>query len=187
MNSRDTGLRPGDLLATHSRGGGLGGRLIRLGAAFRDQVNLANHIAVVMHTDAKGTLWVLEGRPGGVGWRDARDYLASHYTVGNAAQPKTGAQRKIVTDGARALIGTPYDWAAITADAGGALGGQLDAAWELRWGPNGAVPGHVVCSSLADWLYTKAKLENPAKEREVSPADWVELWISHGWAARPAK
>jgi hypothetical protein len=180
-------LRPGDLLATRSRGGGLGGRLIRLGAALRDQPNLSNHIAVVHHTDKEGTTWVLEGRPGGVGWRDARDYLASPYTVCNAAQPKTDAQRKIVTGGAHALIGTPYDWAAITADAGGAVGKQLDEAWELRWGPNGAVPGHVVCSSLADWLYTKAKLANPAKEREVSPADWVQLWVERGWASRPAK
>jgi len=103
-------VKPGDLLATHSQGGGWGGRLIRLGAALRDQPNLSNHIAIVHHVDASGTLWVLEGRPGGVGWRDATPYMESKMTVCNADQPKSDRQRKIVCDGAVALIGTAYDW-----------------------------------------------------------------------------
>jgi hypothetical protein len=174
-------VKPGDLLATRS--GGWAGAMIRFGAAFRDQVNLANHIAIVHHTDNAGTCWVIEGRPGGVGWRDATAYLNSPYTVGNEKQPKTDAQRKIVTDGATALLGTEYDWQGIIHDAAGALGMDL---WKLKWGKTG-VPGQVVCSSLADYLYGKAGLENPPKEREVSPADWVDLWIRKQWASRPAK
>jgi hypothetical protein len=174
---------PGDLLATHSSSG-WGSFMIRLGAAFRNQPNLANHIAIVMHTDKSGTLWCLEGRPGGVGWKDATEYMNSKYTLCNRVQPKTPQQRRIVTDGAKAMIGTAYDWEAIVADAGGALGQALDKVWELKWGKTG-VPGQVVCSSLADYLYQKAGLVNPAKEREVSPADWVQLWIEKGWATRP--
>ena len=178
-------VQRGDLLATHSQGG-WGSRLIRLGAALRDQPNLANHIALVHHVDEAGTCWVLEGRPGGVGWRDATAYLESRYTLCNASQPKTQAQRDAVCKGAVALVGTAYDWAAIAADAGGAAGPDLDKVWELKW-PKTGVPGHVVCSSLADFLYMKAKLDNPPKEREVSPADWVQLWIDRGWASRPGK
>jgi len=177
-----TTLQPGDLLAT--RGNGWGSFMIRLGAAFRDEPNLINHIAIVMHSDNAGTLWCLEGRPGGVGWKDATGYLRSKYTMCNRTQPKTDAQRKIITDGAKALIGTPYDWQAIVADAGGAMGPVLDRVWQLKWRKTG-VPGHVVCSSLADYLYEKAHLANPEKEREVSPADWLDLWIKNGWATRP--
>jgi len=83
-----TAVQPGDVLAV--RGGGLAGKLIRLGAAFRGQPNLDAHIAVVHHTDEHGTVWALEGRPGGVGWRDAKAYLASPWTVTNAGQPKNG-------------------------------------------------------------------------------------------------
>lgn len=39
------------------------------------QANLSNHIAVADHYDKAGTLWCAEGRPGDVGWRDARTYL----------------------------------------------------------------------------------------------------------------
>ena len=39
---------------------------------------------------------MVEGRPGGAGWRDARDYLTSKWTLTNAAQPKTAEQRDAV-------------------------------------------------------------------------------------------
>lgn len=176
-------VAPGDLLCTRSSG--WAGLLIRLGAAFRDRPNLHNHVAIVHHTDKEGTVWVIEGRPGGVGWRDAKDYLASRWTVANPAQPKTAKQRKTVCEGAQALLGTDYDWLAIVHDAAGAFG--LDDAWKLRWGKQGEVPGHVVCSSLAAYLYAKAGLDHPEGEREVAPADWTQLWIEHEWASRPAK
>jgi len=170
-------VKPGDLLATHSTG--TGSFLIRLGAALRDRPNLVNHIAVVHHVDAQGVTWCIEGRPGGVGWRDASDYLSNRHTFGNGSQPKTDAQRDEVCKGAVALLGTPYDWEAIAQDAAGAFG--LDDVWQLRWGKAGTVPGHVVCSSLAAYLYASAGLDCPAGDREVTPGDWLALWLERGW------
>lgn len=177
--------QPGDILAVRSPG--TAGRLIRFGAAMRELVtnsaepNLDNHIAVVHHTDKAGTLWCLEGRPGGVGWRDSSDYLKSPWTVSNVGQPKTAAQRKTVCDGAEAMIGTEYDWVGIAADAASAL--DLGALFHPRFGQ---VPGHVVCSSLAAWLYGKAGLDKPAGDREVSPADWTGWIIQHGYQRQAA-
>lgn len=176
---------PGDILAVRSPG--WGPRLIRAGAGIRELItgtaepNLDNHIAVVHHVDPHGSLWCLEGRPGGVGWRQADDYLKSPWTVHNALQPKTDAQRKIVCDTMKAMIGTPYDWEAIAADAAGAFG--LEHVWEPTW--HGQVPGHVVCSSAAAYGYSKAVLKRPEPSgdgRETSPADWVSFCITgHYW------
>lgn len=179
-------VQPGDILAVRSPG--TAGRLIRFGAAMRELVtgnaepDLDNHIAVVHHTDKGGTLWVLEGRPGGVGWRDAGDYLRSPWTVTNAGQPMSADQRKIVCSGALAMIGTPYDWVGIGADAAAAL--NLGGLFHPRW-DGSAPPGHVVCSSLAAWLYQHAGLPGPAG-REVTPADWVAFILSHGYQAAKA-
>jgi len=170
-----TSVQPGDILAVRS--GGLAGAAIRLGAALRDQVNLSSHIAVVHHTDEHGTVWALEGRPGGVGWRDARDYLASPWTVTNAGQPKTAEQRETVCATMLAMIGTAYDWEAIVADAAGAFG--LAGIWHPAW--DGTVPAHVVCSSLAAYGYGKAGLECPKNGREVTPAAWVDLIMTNRW------
>lgn len=175
-------VQPGDILAVRSPG--LGPRLIRAGAGLRELItgqpepNLENHIAVVHHIDPHGSLWVIEGRPGGVGWRQADDYLRSPWTVHNALQPKTPAQRKTVCDTMRSLLGTPYDWEAIIADAAGAFG--LEHAWEPTW--HGQIPGHVDCSSLAAYGYTKAFLRRPdpaADGRETTPADWVAFSITN--------
>lgn len=180
---------PGDILAV--RGAGWTGRVIRFGAALRELVtgnpepNLDGHIAVVHHRDQAGTLWCLEGRPGGVGWRDARDYLHSPWTVSNVGQAKTAAQRQLVCATMFALIGTQYDWQAIAADAAGAFG--LDKVWRPTW--HGTVPGHVVCSSAAAYAYMKAALERPdpgQDGREVSPADWLALILASGWENPPA-
>ena len=176
-----TAVRPGDVLAVRSPG--TAGRLIRFGAAVRELVsgsaepNMDNHIAVVHHTDKAGTVWCLEGRPGGVGWRDASDYLRSPWTVTNAGQPKTDDQRKIVCSGALAMIGTPYDWVGIAADAAAAV--DLSALFAPKW-PGSRPPGEVVCSSLAGWLYQHAGLAGPAG-REATPADWVAFIVSHGY------
>jgi hypothetical protein len=177
--------QPGDILAVRSPG--TAARLIRFGAAMRELVsgsaepNLDNHIAVVHHTDKAGTLWCLEGRPSGVGWRDSSDYLRSPWTVSNVGQPKTAAQRKTVCDGAEAMIGTEYDWVGIAADAASAL--DLGALFHPRFGQ---VPGHVVCSSLAAWLYGKAGLDKPAGgDRECSPGDWLAFIIGHKFEGLP--
>jgi len=167
---------PGDLLMTRSDG--LGGQLIREGASLEDEPNQCNHVAVVHHTDANSTVWCIEGRPGGVGWRDATDYIRSPWTVSNSLQPKSMNQRTDITTGTVAMIGTPYDWEAITKDAGDVFG--LKHVWELKW-TDGQVPGHVVCSSLAAYLYMKAGLACPPGDREVSPADWLNLLIPNHW------
>jgi hypothetical protein len=174
--------QPGDILAV--RGGGTTGKLIRLGAALRGQPNLNAHIALMHHTDTHGTHWLLEGRPGGVGWRDATDYLKSPWTITNPGQPKTDAQRAAVCKTTEAMIGTAYDWEAIAADAAGAFG--LDHVWEPGW--NGQVPGHVVCSSLAAYAYTKAGLGRPSQAldgRGVTPADWTTFIFTHGYQNAP--
>jgi hypothetical protein len=175
-----TEVKPGDLLVTRSAG--RAGYLIRLGAAIRNKPALVNHVAVMHHRDPQGRWWVVEGRPGGVGWRQAADYLRSPYTLSNAKQPKTDAQRTEVTAGAVAMLGTSYDWAAIAQDAAGAFG--LDRVWTLDFA-DGGVPGAVVCSSLAAYLYAKVKLVCPVGGREVEPADWLSLWAEQGWASKP--
>jgi hypothetical protein len=175
-------VQPGDILAV--RTSGWAARLIRAGAGLRELVtgsaapNLDNHIAVVHHTDPHGNLWVIEGRPGGVGWRQADDYLVSPWTVHNANEPKSEAQRSVVTATMKAMLGTPYDWGAIVTDAGDAFG--LEHLWEPTW--HGQVPGHVVCSSLAAYAYSKASLYRPGSAsgtREVTPADWVTFLIEN--------
>ena len=167
-------VQPGDVLAVRS--GGLAGTLIRFGAALRNRPNLSNHIAIVSHYDDNRTLWCIEGRPGGVGWRDARDYLASPWTFTNSRQPKNPGQRALVTRTARAMLGTPYDWAAIAGD------GLSDLH---LWDPvGGVVRGHVVCSALAACAYDKAGLPRPlGDERMVQPADWDEWILTEGWNA----
>jgi hypothetical protein len=176
--------QPGDIFAVRSPG--TAGRLIRFGAALRELVtgsaepNLDNHIAVVHHTDKAGTLWVLEGRPGGVGWRDAGDYLKSPWTVTNVGQPKTDAQRKQICGITEAMIGTAYDWAAIAED--GALAFGLKDIWTEK--ASGQVPAHIVCSSLAAYAYDKAGVPAPAGPgdyRHVSPADWTAFILSGRW------
>ena len=162
------------------RGSGWAGKLIRLGAALCDQPNLDAHIAVVHHRDSHGTLWCVEGRPSGVGWRDASDYLTSKWTLTNAAQPKTGANRDAVCATMTAMLGTRYDWDAIAADAGHAFG--LNTAWVPDF-KTGQIPGAVVCSSLAAYAYSKNGLAHPpGEDRQITPADWDTFILTQAWA-----
>lgn len=168
-------VQPGDVLVI--RTGGIAAELIRLGAALHGGVNLSNHVAVVDHTDAHGTVWCVEGRPGGVGWRDARAYLESTWTLTNAAQPKTAAQREQVCKVMQAMLGSPYDWTAIMADAAADL--HIELPWEPTW--RGTVPGQAVCSSAAWFAYAKAGLARPPGGRECQPADWDKFVLTRGW------
>lgn len=172
-------VQPGDVIL--ARSGGLAAAMIRLGAALRDQSNLSSHVAVVHHADPHGTVWCVEGRPGGVGWRDASAYLVSPWVLTNAGQPKTAGQRAAVCATMQAMLGTAYDWEAIAADAASDL--HLDTAWLPGW--HGTVPGHVVCSSLAAYAYGKAGLGCPAGGRTVQPSDWDQFILTRGWE-RPA-
>lgn len=169
-------VRPGTVLAVRS--GGFAGAAIRIGAAIRGKPNLQNHIAVAHHTDTHGTLWCIEGRPGGVGWRDATSYQQSRWTLTNAAQPFTDAQGAAIAKQMEALLGTPYDWDAITADALSDLGMHLPG-WDSKW--HGLVAGHVVCSSAAAYAYGKAAVLHPDGERGCQPADWTQWIVTEAW------
>lgn len=154
-------------------------RLIRLGSALRDRSNRVNHVAIVHHVDPTGTVWAIEGRPGGVGWVNANLYLANRRTVTNAAQPKTPEQRYAVGVAAEAMVGTPYDWPGIARDAMQALG--LEQLWPLHRGWK-QPPEQVVCSSLAAWVYDQVDLGRPPGEaREVTPGDWDDYLQAEGW------
>src|SRR2546423_7674753 len=169
----------GDILAT--RGDGLGSQAIRLGAALEDEPNTINHIAIVHHKDAAGNLWCIEGRPGGVGWKTAKGYLESPYTVTNVGQSKTQLQRDWIVTKSTTMLGTAYDWAAIATDASIALL-HRNPLWGTKdFGDE--PPAHVVCSSFAVWLYHHAGLLFPDQhgERWTTPADWVKFIIEHGW------
>lgn len=168
----------GDVLAVNT-GNGPMSWWIRLGAALRNQPNLSNHVAVVHHIDSNGTVWGIEGRPGGVGWVDCTVYLRSRNLLTNAAQPKTSAQRSAVRGVMGALLGTPYDWDAIVNDAATDLHIELPG-WEPDW-RTGTVPGHVVCSSAAQYAYLKCALACPPGDRGCQPSDWDVFIINQGW------
>lgn len=170
-------IKPGDVLAIRSNGAA--GWWIRFGAALRNKPNLSNHIAVVHHTDAKGVVWGIEGKPGGVGWVDCKSYLKSPGLLTNAEQPKTDLQRATVCKTMEALLGTPYDWQAIIVDGANDTGIKV-AGWEPDW-KTGVVPGHVVCSSAADYAYFIAGLPCPIHGREVQPSDWDEFILAKAW------
>ena len=172
--------QPADLLIVS--GTSWASKLIEIGAILRGR-DPASHIAVMHHTDAHGVPWCIEGRPGGVGWRDARDYLSDSRTVTNAAQPKTPAQREQVCALMVKMLGVAYDWqGGIAADAAMAL--NLPRIWAPD--ENGKVPGHVVCSSLAAWGYDEAGLASPAppaKWETVTPGDWRTFIEQQHWAS----
>jgi hypothetical protein len=171
-------LLPGDVIAVRTPG--WAAWAIRLGAALRGQPNLDNHIAVLHHFDAGGIPWFLEGRPGGVGWRDGRSYMDSKLAVANISQPKTQLQRAAVCKTMLAMIGTPYDWAAILDD--GAMAFGLPDIWKSD--ASGVVPGAVVCSSLAAYAYDKngLKAPDPADYAHVTPGQWTAFILAQGWA-----
>lgn len=98
-------LGVGDLLFTRSSG--WAARMVRLGEALRDEPNLDNHVAVVHHQDAAGVWWAIEGRPGGVGYADARHYLSSRWSNDNIGQPKTDDQRAQIAAVAEGMLRTP--------------------------------------------------------------------------------
>jgi len=152
-------LKPGDVLAV--RGGGLAAGLIRVGEEMSGKPGLDNHVAIMHHWQG-GVPWGLEGRPGGVGWADLRGYAASPYTVSNCAQPgRTGAVRaQLADDTLRAF--------------------RMDDLFSQT--VDGVVPGHVVCSSFAAFLYKLYGWDHPGvPDRACEPADWTAFALDHGW------
>jgi hypothetical protein len=171
------GIQPGDVLAVRTPPS-VFGTLIRFGAWLHHQPDHVDHVVVAHHRDAAGTLWGVEGRPGGVGWVDIATY-DNRWLVSNAAQYKTADQRRQVCTAAAHLLGVGYDWAAIGVDAVTAVG--FDHLW--RAGDfGGRPPAHVVCSSLASWVYRRVGLAEPVgPQRYSTPADWAAWMIEEGW------
>lgn len=172
-------LKPGDVLAV--RTGGLFARLIRIGEELSGAPGLDNHVAV-MHHWAGDVPWMIEGRPGGVGWADGRAYTASAYSVNNCGQPGRGdAQRAEVAKLAEYMIGTAYSWESITDDTLRAFHMPDLFASTFR----GVVPAHVVCSSFSALLYERAGWERPpVADRDTMPSDWVSFALGHGWSVK---
>jgi cell wall-associated NlpC family hydrolase len=169
--------QPGDVLVM--AGTSPADKLIEEGAVLAGQP-AASHVAVYHHTTA-GVPWAIEGRPGGVGWADARRYLADPRTVTNVLQPKNANQRQQVCDLAVKLLGTPYAWVGgIAEDAFKAL--HLPQLWAEN-DATGLAPAHVVCSSLAAWVYGKAGLAapHPADWQHVTPGDWAAFVLAGHW------
>lgn len=181
-----TGVGIGDILAV--RGQGVPGEAIRLGSELIDEANIDAHIAVFDHVDKHGTPWAIEGRWGGVGWRDASDYLNSAWTITNRNQPKSDEQRQLVAATMRSMLGTDYDVRAIFED--GLRDLHIPDPWGERWGigggkasvaSNNLLPGHVVCSSAAVVGYVKAALQYPTNvdAAHVEPSDWVDMFLAN--------
>lgn len=170
-------IAPGDVLLTRSPG--FWPKLIREGEALAGLPNVSNHVAVVHHTDPQGRWWVIEGRPGGVGYRLAADYLANPYTLNNVLQPgRTEGQRAYVAHRAELMLGTKYDWEAIADD--GLRAFNMPALFEAN------TPVEVVCSSFAAWLYRLAGWGHPMQdhERGCEPADWDEFVLTRHYNAQ---
>lgn len=177
MSPHLSAVNPGDVLAVRTRSR-IFGPLIRLGEALAGRPHHDDHVVIVHHWDVAGTLWGIEGRPGGVGWVDVHTY-DNPQLLSNAAQPKSSRQRDGVCAVAEGMLGVDYDWAAIGVDAEISLG--LEHLWRLRdFGE--ATPGHVVCSSLAAWVYRKVGLRGPVGRMVTcTPGDWAQFMIGAGW------
>jgi hypothetical protein len=169
-------LRPGDVLAV--RGGGLAAGLIRIGEEMSGKPGLESHVAIMHHWQGD-VPWGLEGKPGGVGWADLRGYAASPYTLNNCAQPgRTDAVRAQLAAEAQRMLGTAYDWEAIADDTLRAF--RMDDLFSQT--VNGTVPGHVVCSSFAAFLYKVYGWDHPdVPDRDCEPADWTAFSVTHGY------
>jgi hypothetical protein len=173
------GVKAGHVLAV--RTDGFFAEAIRFGGSLIEEPNLDNHIAVLHHQDAHGTWWCLEGRPGGVGWRDATSYLQSPWTISNRNQPLMAEQLAEICNRMDAMINRQYDWRAIIED--GLRDIHIEDPWGEKW-TNGEVNGGVVCSSAAAYAYGFARAAYPQNisAPHVQPADWVQFIIENNYA-----
>lgn len=170
-------VQPGDILAVRTPPT-IWGALIRIGAALAGKPNLDDHIVVVTQVQDGVTLGV-EGAPGGVRRVDVARYDGP-YVFSNVRQPKTQAQRAQVAELAQAMLGTPYDWVGIADDTLQAL--HLERRRVDDDYPADKAPGHVVCSSLAAWIYGRVGLDHPTgPARWTTPGDWTEWMLANGW------
>lgn len=172
----------GDIVCTREGKWWISGA-IRLGARLLGLPAFVNHVIIVHHFDNVANRWIgIEGRPGGVGWVDLTDRLVNPLTNANTEQPKREEHRYLIAKAAESLLGAPYDWNAIAEDA--RIAARLWLRTAEEW-PEEAVPGHVVCSSFADWAYEKVGLANPggsSMTRFTTPGHWDRFIIGREWS-----
>lgn len=183
MNCRD--VRPGDVLVVYDST--FPGWLIRLGEWLAGDPHRWNHMLVISHRDAGGTLWAIEARPSGVGWTAGRDltrYLTSRKTIDNALQRKTDEQRAQVVEVARGLFGTPYDWTGIVLGAMNVIDAQ--SLWlKTATAALPDTPAHLVCSSLVSYVYSRVGLARPVGAyRMTTPGRWARFILDRHYDSR---
>ncbi len=176
-------LKPSDLLVV--RTGGWAATMIQLGATLTGKPNLGNHVAVAHHLDSTGKFWwLLEGRPGGVGWADSRKYEHTRYLLNNCGQPRTDTQRQQIAIEAEHLIGTAYDWSMIADETLRAF--HMPELWARVEQAKGLPPAAVVCSSYAAFLYDRAGCAVPQRTTEdTTPGAWDGFILDNGYNVRP--
>jgi len=175
-------LRPGDVVVVRTPWT-LAGAMIRLGAMLHGE-RPVDHVAVVVDVLPSGDVELIEGRPSGVG---SALLHGSGYTLvsSNAAQPKTDARRAEIVRLADAMVGTGYDWEAIAVDFLGAL--WLRQPHRPSWNP-AKPPRHVVCSSMASWLYRAPSVglvEPAGEDRWCTPWAWQQFNRRQEWRTVP--
>lgn len=179
---------PADVLAVDSGGTGFFDKMIRIGALLQGKPDESNHVVIVTHQDPTGRWIGIEGRPSSVGVVDVTKYLSNALTRSNHTQPRpddAGQVAEFLGSCAKSL-GIAYDWVGIAEDTFDSLdlhdvSGVIDHLW--RWPTGGAMPGHVVCSSLAAMLYGQVGWAHPdtGLERECEPADWWKWNDTQAW------
>jgi hypothetical protein len=159
--------------------------LIIIGSRMMNLPAKCNHAIIIHHRDPNTNNWIgIEGRPGGVGWVDVTKQLAHPLTNANNQQPKTEEQRYLIATAAERMLNKPYDWDAIIQDGYWALKWRaIFGTHHIEW-KDGEIPGHVVCSSFADWAYEVVGLANPGgtqQTRFTFPAHWDQFMIEEAW------
>jgi hypothetical protein len=175
-------LGVGDVLVTGNPNPSLVARILRIGDRLHGGSGLGEHVIVAHHRDDAGTWWGIEGRPGGVGWRDLTQVVTWPRVWANTAQPRTAEQRYLIAVACERMLDVAYDWTAITADAR-----QAFNLWHVfcskEW-EDGEVPAQMVCSAFADWAYEEVFLPNPGgtkRTRYTLPGDWHRFITTSAW------
>jgi hypothetical protein len=180
----------GDVLAVVQPS--LFGKVIQVFERLQGKSDISNHVVIISGQDALGRWIGVQGKPTGVGMVEISIYLNDSRTRSNHDQLRpddTGQLATMLASLAKSLhIG--YDWVGIAEDALSALtlfdlSGALAPLWAWPDPDGGTLPGHVVCSSLASWLYESVEWAHPDEgaDRTVEPADWwnwsdKQLWIT---------
>jgi hypothetical protein len=180
---------PGDVLAVVQPG--LFGKVIQVFERLQGKPDIANHVVIVSGQDAQGRWIGVQGKPSGVGMVELSVYLNDSRTRSNHDQPRPNNANQlasVLASEAKSLkIG--YDWVGIAQDALDTVhlydfAEDLNPLWAWPDPEGGSLPGHVVCSSLASWLYESVGWAHPKEgaDRTCEPADWWSWSDKKQWA-----